>query len=177
MRCEGHPLILDAEAARSIAEAVRDGVIGPRRRDVARVNQSGGKGIIKFNPTADETQAGIKQQVTLVDWSSPDGEPRAVTVDVGRIAGGGGGTFPTGGSGTVALPNLSYRARAQVLIGTPATQADPFFLDINRGQRFTCTASYVAATAEMLAPAATLLVAFRSSDSLDLVRRRRSRQR
>jgi hypothetical protein len=134
----------------------------------AAANQWGGKSIIKYNPTSDETQRGIRQEVSLLVWQSPDGLPHPVTIDVGRIAAGlggpgsddgpgsaavgtgiGGGTYPLGSDAT---DSLSYRASAQVLLGTPGTMQDPFFIDVNRGQRFTTCASYCAITAAMDAP-------------------------
>src|SRR6185369_15476007 len=54
-------------------------------------NQYGGKAIIKYNPSNDETQAGVRQEVSLINWMSPDGLPHYVTIDVGRLAGGYGG--------------------------------------------------------------------------------------
>ncbi len=132
-------------------------------------NSTGGKGIIKFNPTSDEILNGIRPQVSLLVWQSPDGQPHYVTIDVGRLAGGvggpgndslasgqaigtgiGGGTFPLG-----ILPNnnlLYYRACAQITLGAPGTMQDYFYVDINRGQRFTALASYVAITAQMDPP-------------------------
>ena len=145
-RCDGQPQVLAYEIAQALADK-----FGPRRRDDRRANQYGGKGVIKFAPTEAETRSLIKQNVTLVDWQSADGEPHPVTVEVGRIAIGGGGSFPQAQSGGVAL---SYRPRAQVIIGQPSVMSDPFFIDINRGQRFTAAASYLAVTAEMLAPPA-----------------------
>jgi hypothetical protein len=134
-------------------------------------NQWGGKAIIKYNPSSDERQIGIQQEATLITWSSPDGLPHYVTVEVGRLVGGvggpgldtfqvaggistagnGGGTFPLGHDKATGAP-LSYRACAEVLIGTPGTMQDTFYMDINRGQRFTALASYVAITVKMDAP-------------------------
>lgn len=148
-------------------------------------NQWGGKGIIKFNPSNSEINAGIRQQQSLLVWESPDGLPHYVTCEVGRFTGGygGPGADNTKGGIQVISPNFSvpgtinagggqgsvgggswpatqdangnplyYRAAAQVTLGTPGTMEDQFFIDINRGQRFTALASYVAITAQMLSP-------------------------
>lgn len=137
---------------RDVAEALAS-LRAPRRRDDRRANQYGGKGIIKFNPTQEETLLGIREEITLIDWQSEDGMPHTVTIDLGRIFGAGVGTFPQGSIPTdVAVVGLSYRAQAQVILGTPSAMSDPFFVDINRGQRFTASASYVAVTARMLTP-------------------------
>jgi hypothetical protein len=109
---------------------------------------------------------------------SPDGLPHYVTIDVGRLAGGyggpqndsrvsslgtadsgiGGGTWPLGvdpnapdGAGGVGVAYF-YRAYAQVLIGLPGAMQDPFFIDLNRGQRLTALASYVVVTVAMGPP-------------------------
>lgn len=128
-------------------------------------NQFGGKAIIKFNPTADEITNGIRAQNSLFVWESPDKQPHFITVDVGRIVngygapasnastapgtgGGGAGTFPTPSAPGSPTTFLSYRATAQVVLGTPGTMQDPFYLDIGRGQRFSALASYVAVTAQ-----------------------------
>jgi hypothetical protein len=151
-----------------------DGTPGP---NPVIANQWGGKGIIKNNPSNNEIAQGIKQEISLFTWESPDKLPHYVTIDVGRIAGGaggpgkdnspggtsyistvsalgqgsvGGGSWPSG-QDTAGNP-LYYRASAQVLIGTPGTMEDPFWIDINRGQRFTALASYVAITAQMNGP-------------------------
>lgn len=120
-----------------------------------RKTQYGQKGTIKYNPSNDETQSGIRQTVTLVDWSSPDGVPRDVTVEIGVIS--GSGNYPTRSflqvvGGVLTAFSYSYRARAQVIIGQTGSMQDIFYLDINRGQRFTTSASYVAITAEALPP-------------------------
>lgn len=68
---------------------------------------------------------------------------------------GGSGTFPQGLDTSPGPTNgfvMAYRANAQITLGTPGTMQDPFFIDINRGQRFTACASYVAITAQMMAP-------------------------
>ena len=133
-------------------------------------NALGGKAIIKYNPSNDEITAGIRQNVTLFTWQSPDGQPHFVTIEVGRVANGiggpdnegapgqppataaaigaaGGGTWPAGAD--AAGNPLYYRPVAQILLGTGGTMQDPFFIDINRGQRFTACVSYVAVTALM----------------------------
>jgi hypothetical protein len=147
--------------------------------DKATAARYGGKAILKYAPTANEIAAGIRQQNSLFVWTSPDGKPRFVMIDVGRLANGAGGPdYPvtnaanasgnfsgalvsqlTGGGGTFPLgvdpvtgAVLSYRATAEIVLGTPGTMQDPFWVDINRGQRFTAVASYVAITAQMNAP-------------------------
>lgn len=131
-------------------------------------NATGGKAVIKFNPTNDEITSGIRAQATLFSWQSPDGQPHFVTVDVGRIANGVGGPNADGTSGQTPISQMGslgggsfpaaqdaagnplyYRAVAQILLGTPGTMQDPFFIDINRGQRLTACVSYVAVTAMM----------------------------
>lgn len=142
------------------------------KRNPRTQNQWGGKGVIKFNPTTNEIALGITQQKSLFVWQSEDQLPHYVTVEVGRVANGVGGPgadtgtilpghFPVsngvsqGGAGTFPAPQdsagnpLYYRATAQVTIGTPGAMQDPFWIDINRGQRFTALASYVALTAQM----------------------------
>jgi hypothetical protein len=141
-------------------------------------NQYGGKAIIKYNPSSDERQTGIAQEVSLINWMSPDGLPHYVTIDVGRLAGGyggpgndarasslgvgdtgiGGGTWPLGvdvnapdGAGGFGVAYF-YRATAQVLIGLPGAMQDPFYIDLNRGQRITALASYVVVTVAMGPP-------------------------
>jgi hypothetical protein len=135
-------------------------------------NSTGGKGIIKFNPTPEEITRGIRAQTTLFSWQSPDGQPHYVTIDFGRMAngfgapasngsiqpglgGGGAGQFPQPNTGTITS-FLSYRATAQITLGTPGTMQDVFYLDIGRGQRFSALASYVAFTAEAEPPPAGL---------------------
>lgn len=134
-------------------------------------NTWGGKAVIKYNPSVADTNAGIRQEATLLVWQSPDGLPHYVTIDIGRLANGvggpnndnqfrsdasigaaGGGTFPLGADPANLTARFSYRACAQVLIGTPGTMQDYFYVDINRGQRFTALASYVAITAKMDQP-------------------------
>ncbi len=129
----------------------------------------GGKAIIKYNPSSDEVLSGIRQNATLFTYQSPDGLPHYVTIDVGRLSSGLGGPGSDGGPGAAAVTNgagggsfplgqdaagntLTYRATAQILIGTPGSMQDPFYIDINRGQRFTALASYVAVTVQMNAP-------------------------
>jgi hypothetical protein len=143
--CDGQPSYL----AHEIAQALGD-LLGPKRREARSVNQFGGKGVIKFAPSNDEVTNGVRESITLVDWQSQDGLPHPVTCEIGRIVAGGGGSFPQGvdPAGTA----LIYRAQAQVIFGSPAAMQDPFFMDIGRGQRFTVAASYVAITAQMLAP-------------------------
>ena len=141
-------------------------------------NQYGGKAIIKYNPSNDERQTGISQEVSLINWQSPDGLPHYVTIDVGRLAGGyggpgndtrvsslgtadsgiGAGTWPLGvdpnapdGQGGVGVAYF-YRATALVQIGLPGAMQDAFYIDINRGQRITALASYVVVTATMGPP-------------------------
>lgn len=151
-----------------------EGKPGP---DPAVANQWGGKGTIKFNPTEAEMNAGIREQQSLLVWTSPDGLPKYVTVEVGRLASGVGGPGADGtvggltyvdlvvkqGVGSVGGASwpaatdasgnpLYYRAVAQVVVGTPGTMQDQFWIDVNRGQRFTAVASYVAVTAQMLGP-------------------------
>lgn len=89
-RCDGQPQII----AQEIAEALGQ-MLGPRRRDAKRVNQHGGKGIVHWNATTDETNSGITQEKTLLDWSSSDGDAHEVTIELGRIEAGGGGSFPS----------------------------------------------------------------------------------
>lgn len=212
-QCDGQPQLIASEVAAAI-EALR----APRRRDPKRVNQHGGKCTIKYNPSTTEQLSGMRAQATLVDWQSPDGEPRWVTVDVARTAAGGGGSFPGGAGASTAvnfLPSVigvvpvastlgfpssgyfaiktgstgvittgiayagitstsfygvdpavvgtlvvgdiiflpvAYRGLMQVVLGSPSAMEDPFFIDIGRGQRFVASASYVAVTAQALAP-------------------------
>jgi hypothetical protein len=142
----------------------------------AAANQWGGKGIIKFNPSDAERQNGIQQEISLLVWQSPDGLPHYVTIEVGRLVSGvggpgsdgtpgglqyvnpitavglgsvGGGTWPAAQEGGIPL---YYRAAAQVVMGTPGAMQDQFWIDINRGQRFTACVSYVAVTAQMRPP-------------------------
>lgn len=140
-------------------------------------NATGGKAIIKYNPSNNDTVAGIRAQATLFTWQSPTGEPQFVTVEVGRVAnsyggpdlqgspgqplvgtigGQAGATFParkdTDPNSATFLSPYYYRAYAQIILGTPGTMQDPFFIDIGRGQRFSACVSYVAVTAAMLGP-------------------------
>jgi len=131
-------------------------------------NSTGGKAIIKYNPTQDEIANGIRSEATLFSWESPDGQPHFVTVEVGRVVGGVGGPTQDGSPGQTPISNIGgagggtfpagldaagnpyyYRASARILLGTPGTMQDAFFIDINRGQRFTACVSYVAVTAAM----------------------------
>lgn len=140
-------------------------------------NATGGKAIIKYNPSNADTVAGIKAQSTLFTWQSPDGDPHFVTIDVGRVVNGYGGpgqaagpgdplTGTIGGIAGATFPQCKdldpnsptflspyyYRPYAQIVLGTPGTMQDPFFIDINRGQRFSACVSYVAVTAAMAGP-------------------------
>jgi len=146
------------DAGREIGAAIAS-VLRPQRRS-DRTNQYGGKCVIKYNPTVAETIAGIKQSATILDWQSEDGQPHVVTIELGRIASGGGASFPRGmldpDPSTGQLRPLSYRGAFQVLVGTPGTMQDVFYLDIGRGQRLTVAASYVAITAEALPPPTAL---------------------
>lgn len=164
----GQPRALSGGGAGSAGGAGASSLVSPP-------NSTGGKGVIKFNPTSDDILRGIRAQTTLFTWQSPDGQPHFVTVDLGRMAngygapasngsigpglgGGGAGTFPTPQTGAPgsATPFLSYRATGQIVLGTPGTMQDPFYLDIGRGQRFSALASYVAVTAEAEPPPAGL---------------------
>ena len=118
-------------------------------------NTTGGKGVIKYSPSTTDLAAGLRQQNTLLVWESPDGQPHFVTTEVGRIVGSGiggaGASWPLATDPSSGL-KLSYRANAEITIGTPGTMQDPFRIDINRGQRFTTLASYIAVTALMASP-------------------------
>ena len=74
--CDGQAIIIADEVARHIGH-----MLGPRRRDSKRINQHGGKAIVKWDPSPTEYQGGIRQQATVVDWQSKDGEPYPVTVE------------------------------------------------------------------------------------------------
>lgn len=166
----------------SVGQKLKGGTLtGPNGQpgpNPAAANQWGGKGIVKYNPTEADINVGTRQQQSLLVWQSPDGLPHYVTVEVGRLAssaGGpgadntpsgtsfvlnpavafaqgsvGGGTWPAGQD--VAGNPLYYRATAQIVLGTPGVMEDSFWIDINRGQRFTAVASYVAVTAQMNPP-------------------------
>jgi hypothetical protein len=167
----------------AIAQKLKGGTLaGPEGRlgpDPKTQNQWGGKGVIKFNPTNNEIVQGIKSEISLFSWQSPDGLPHFVTVDIGRYTAGVGGPgndgTKGGGATVLSVTNprpvigavsgatwpaaadqngnpLYYRAIAQVLLGTPGTMQDPFYIDINRGQRFSTLASYVDVTAQMNGP-------------------------
>lgn len=159
---DGRSIILDDEHADVIAQKLArymnaqqhpfqypqaPGGSRPRGASDVRANQYGGKVVLKFNPSPAEVNSGIRQSATLVDWTSPDGHAHPCTVEIGRVAAGGGGSFPaiTDASGNT----LFYRPFAQVVYGTPSAMQDPFYIDINRGQRFTVDANYVAVTAQM----------------------------
>jgi hypothetical protein len=120
----------------------------PRGRADKRANQTGAKGVIKSNPTTADTNAGVKQQITLIDWQSESGYPEPITVEMNRLI-GAGGSFPAAKDASGV--KLAYRANAQVFYGTPGAMQNPFFIDINRGQKFSVTASYLAMTAQMTA--------------------------
>ena len=95
--CDGQPQFIENEIAQQLGKLLgpkRTSMYDNRGRDVRRVNQHGAKGVVKFNPTTEESLRGWRSQFSAVDWQSPDGEPRWVTVDVGRIEAGGGGSFP-----------------------------------------------------------------------------------
>lgn len=115
-----------------------------------RINQYGAKGTIKYNPSQAESVIGMRSSISIVDWQAEDGRPCQVTVEAGILAQGGPGSFPfaTDPSGNPYV----YRQRCQVIMGSPGTMQDVFFIDLNRGQRFTATASYMAVSAEALAP-------------------------
>jgi hypothetical protein len=146
--CDGKAEIIKNQ----VAEAIRETGV-PRRADDERRNEFGAKGVIKWQPTDAEKLRGIQSQITLVNWSEPNRNPIYVTVDVGRLAHGGGATFPQSIDPDTAS-FLSYRVQCQVVLGTPGVMADPYFIDLNRGQRFTAAASYVAVTAQALPPPA-----------------------
>ncbi len=207
-RCGGLFFGVCASCFGSVAGQEIAKVLKPNQR-AGRTNQYGGKGIIKYNPSIAETQAGIRQDITVVDWQSIDGNARALTIEVGRIETGGGGTYPASRMANVPVWTAStpytdignfvqnpiggnryvltqagvsapaggplgvgsgiadgtcvwdffgadvlynYPARVQVILGTPGSMLDRFYIDIARGQRFTVAASYVAATVSMLPP-------------------------
>jgi hypothetical protein len=136
--CDSETMVVDARLAEALA-----GLLAPHnRRDKSTISQYGSKALLKYQPTAAETQIGIKQQVGLVDWSSPSGMPIETTVTVGRLSNGAGGTFPT----STAAAKYAYRFYATVTLGVGAVMYEPFNIDVNRGQRFTVSASYVNVT-------------------------------
>jgi hypothetical protein len=163
--------------AQKLQGGVLQGVQGQPTSNPATANQTGGKGVIKFNPSVNEIQQGIRQEITLLSWQSPDGLPKYVTIEVGRLVSGVGGPGADGTKGGLVFVNsvssagvgsvggaswpagldasnnpLYYRGVAQILLGTPGTMQDQFWIDINRGQRFTTCASSVSVTAQMRSP-------------------------
>ena len=114
------------------------------------VAASGGKAVVKYQPTQAETVAGYKQEVTLVAWQSPDGMPQQVSLYVMPIL-GSGGTYPAAQDATTGAL-LSYRPTVEIVLTIAGVKLDPFYIDI--GQRITVTASQVFATVRMQQPQA-----------------------
>jgi hypothetical protein len=105
----------------------------------------GRSAVIKWNPTAEDTIAGILQAVNVAFWQGIKKEAQAMTVDVSL------GFLPTLQLGDAPTSPINTRPYAEVEYGSDGNRTKVKF-DVGFGKRITVVGNYIAVSVAMGPP-------------------------